>query len=282
MLVASATGLATCGGLIPRTISLVSSADSGRLPAGRTGGRAKSTILFFLCGGASQIDTWDMKPAAPAEYRGPFQPIATSAADIQLCEHLPLLAQQAHHLSLIRSVSGTVNTNDHHGGYYYNLTGHVPDPTFLTKGNDRTPYPDDWPFMGAVAASRRKKHPFLPNAMSLPHMPSRKPYTRPGQFSARLGVQYDPLYLQGSHKDPLSFSAPALELQAGTDASRVASRAELLTALDDARRHFDVSATGIFSQQQQRAFSMLSSARTTKAFDVSAESVRIRQRYGET
>ncbi|MEO2018564.1 MAG: DUF1501 domain-containing protein [Fuerstiella sp.] len=282
MLVASATGLATCGGLVPHSTNSVSAADSDRLPAGRTGGRAKSTILFFLCGGASQIDTWDMKPAAPAEYRGPFQPIATSAADIQLCEHLPLLAQQAHHLSLIRSVSGTVNTNDHHGGYYYNLTGHVPDQTFLTKGNDRTPYPDDWPFMGAVVGSRRKRHPVLPNAMSLPHMPSRKPYTRPGQFSARLGIQYDPLYLQGSHKDPLSFSAPALELQAGTDASRVASRAELLTALDDARRHFDVSATGIFSQQQQRAFSMLSSARTTKAFDVSAESVRIRQRYGET
>ncbi|MDG2126697.1 MAG: DUF1501 domain-containing protein [Fuerstiella sp.] len=282
MLVASATGLATCSGMVPGTSCYAGSADTGRSPNTTTGGRAKSTILFFLCGGASQIDTWDMKPTAPAEYRGPFQPIATNAAEIQLCEHLPLLAQQARHLSLIRSVSGTVNTNDHHGGYYYNLTGHVPDPTFLTKGNDRTPYPDDWPFMGAVVASRRSRHAYLPNAMTLPHMPSRKPYTRPGQFSARLGVQYDPLYLQGSNEKPLSFSAPALELQAGTDTSRVASRAELLTALDDARRHFDKTATGIFTQQQQRAFSMLSSAQTTKAFDVSKEPVQCRQRYGET
>src|SRR4051812_10557765 len=52
-------------------------------------GTAKSTILFFLCGGASHIDTWDLKPEAPDEYRGPFQPIATSAPGIQLCEHLP-------------------------------------------------------------------------------------------------------------------------------------------------------------------------------------------------
>ena len=114
---------------------------------GRRGGQAKSVILFFLCGGASHVDTWDMKTAAPAEYRGPFKPIATSATDIQCCEHMPLLAKQAHHLAVIRSVCGTVNTNDHHAGYYYNLTGHVPDSSFKTLGNDRRPYTDDWPFI---------------------------------------------------------------------------------------------------------------------------------------
>ncbi len=88
-----------------------------------TGGRAKSTILFFLSGGASHVDMWDMKPEAPLEYRGPFQPIATSAPEVRLCEHLPLLAKQAHHLALINSVGASVNTNDHHAGYYYNLTG---------------------------------------------------------------------------------------------------------------------------------------------------------------
>ena len=91
---------------------------------------AKSTILFFLCGGASHMDMWDLKPDAPIEYRGPFQPIATSASEVRLCEHLPLLAQQAHHLAVVNSVGGTVNTNDHHAGYYYNLTGHVPDQFF--------------------------------------------------------------------------------------------------------------------------------------------------------
>lgn len=271
MLVASAAGAAGFAG----------SQTSAAAPAG--GGRAKSTILFFLCGGASHIDTWDMKPNAPVEYRGPFQAVGTSAPDIQLCEHLPLLAQQAHHISLIRSIGASVNTNDHHAGYYHNLTGHVPDRTFLTKGNDRTPYADDWPYMGTVVAAKRAKHKDLPNAISLPHMPSRKPYTRPGQFAAKLGLQFDPLYLQGSHENPMKFSAPALELQAGTDPARISSRAELLNAVDQARRSFDQDRKSVvFSQQQERAFSLLSSAGTTNAFNVAAESVEVRQRYGET
>ena len=83
--------------------------------------RAQSTILLFLCGGASHIDSWDMKPEAPLEYRGPFQPIDTSAPGVVLCEHLPRLAQQAHHLAVINSVDGQVNTNDHHAGYYHNF-----------------------------------------------------------------------------------------------------------------------------------------------------------------
>ena len=77
-----------------------------------------------------------------------------------------------------------MNTNDHHAGYYYNLTGHVPDLTFRTLGNNRTPFPDDWPFMGSVVASRRPSGGELPNAVTLPHKPSKAPYTRPGQFAA--------------------------------------------------------------------------------------------------
>ena len=118
-------------------------------------GKARSTILFFLCGGASHIDTWDMKPKAPQEYRGPFEPIQTSASGVTLCEHLPRLAKQAHHLAVINSVAGSVNTNDHHAGYYYQLTGKVPDRSFRTLGNGRTPFADDWPFMGSVVAAKR-------------------------------------------------------------------------------------------------------------------------------
>ncbi len=151
-----------------------------------------------------------MKPEAPAEYRGAFQPIATSAPAVRLCEHLPLLARQAHHLAVVRSISATVNTNDHHAGYYYNLTGHVADPTFLSLGNNRTPMPDDWPFMGSVVAAKVRSQGDLPAAITLPHMPSRAPYTRPGQFAARLGIEHDPLYVNGDIDKPLSFKAPAL------------------------------------------------------------------------
>jgi hypothetical protein len=246
-------------------------------------GRAKSTILFFLCGGASHIDTWDMKPDAPAEYRGPFNPIETSAPGVQLCEHLPMLAKQAHHLTLINSVGATVNTNDHHAGYYHNLTGHVPDVTFRTLGNNRTPFPDDWPYMGSVIAAKRPPHEHLPNAITLPHKPSRAPYTRPGQFAARLGVEHDPLYLQGSLEKPLEFQAPALKLQGEVNADRLTSRHELLRTVDQARREFEEYArVQTFTRQQDRAMSLLLASRTTQAFDVERESKATRERYGET
>src|SRR5205085_9434233 len=94
-------------------------------------GRAKSTILIWLSGGASHVDTWDMKPDAPAEFRGEVKPIATSAPGVRLCEHLPLLAHKAQHLAVVNSLGHYARgTGDHHAGYYYNLTVRHPDPTF--------------------------------------------------------------------------------------------------------------------------------------------------------
>ena len=78
-------------------------------------GTAKSTIMIVLAGGASHIDTWDMKPDAPAEIRGEFQPIETSAPGVRLCEHLPMTARHAHRLAVINSVDGTDPTNSHLG-----------------------------------------------------------------------------------------------------------------------------------------------------------------------
>lgn len=244
---------------------------------------ARSTILFFLCGGASHIDMWDLKPQAPREYRGPFQPIETSAPGVRLCEHLPLLAKQAHHLVLVNSVAGTVSTNDHHAGYYYNLTGHVPDPSFLSLGNNRKPLRDDWPFMGSVVASKRAPHSFLPNAITLPHMPSKAPYTRPGQFAARLGVQHDPFYLQGSLNEPLRFQAPALVLEGGITVDRLTQRRALLAEVDAARREFEAHEDiSTWQHHQMRALDLLTSARTAAAFDVASEPAAVRERYGET
>jgi uncharacterized protein (DUF1501 family) len=244
---------------------------------------AKTTILFFLCGGSSHLDMWDLKPDAPAEYRGLFSPIETSAPGVRLSEHLPLTAKQAHHLALVRSVGATVNTNDHHGGYYHNLTGHAPDPTFVSLGNNRTPMPDDWPFMGSVVASRRPVNPQLPNAITLPHMPSRKPYTRPGQFAARLGLEHDPLYVEGSVKEPLKFQAPALVLEGDATPERLVERHQLMRSLDTARADFDnFAAPRTWDRQQQRAMSLLLSSQATQAFDVAREPLSVRERYGQT
>lgn len=246
---------------------------------------AKSTVLFFLCGGASHIDMWDMKPEAPMEYRGDFKPIRTTAPDIRLCEHLPLLAKQAHRFALVHGLTdGGLATGDHHAGYYYNLTGHPPDATFKQQGNDRRPYPDDWPYMGCVVGSRRPLHPSLPQVMSLPHKPSKLPFTRPGQFAGRLGVEHDPYYLNGKFEEPLSFSSPTLTLQgSGMTAARMQDRQALLAAFNGARRELDHEA-GVQSyvQSQQRAFSLLSSPDAANAFNVAAEPEALRERYGHT
>jgi Protein of unknown function (DUF1501) len=249
-------------------------------PRAATGGKAKSTILFFLSGGASHIDTWDLKPDAPAEYRGEFRPIATSAPGVRFCEHLPMLAKEARHLAVVNSVGGTVNTNDHHAGYYYQLTGHVPDESFRTLGNNRTPFPDDWPFIGTVVGMKRPAHSRLPNAITLPQKPSKAPYTRPGQFAARLGVEYDPLYLQGNVDRPLEFRAPTLTLGGDVTAARLADRLSMRKALDDARAEFDAHPT--FDRLRDRAASLLGGAGTLGAFDLAGEPARVRERYGQT
>lgn len=244
---------------------------------------AKSTVLFFLCGGSSHIDMWDMKPDAPREYRGDFKPIRTTSPDIHLCEHLPMLAKQAHHFSMIHGITdGGQATGDHHAGYYYNLTGHVPDPTFKQQGNDRRPYREDWPYMGSVVGSKRPMHPSLPQIISLPHKPSKLPYTRPGQFAGRLGVEHDPFYLIGDFDQPLRFSSPTLTLQ-GKDmtAARMEDRRSLLAAFNEAQTELDREAeVQSVLRHQERAFSLLSSPAAASAFDLTKESPKLRERYG--
>ena len=125
---------------------------SSRATAMATPGRqgpVRACILLYMDGAPSHIDLWDMKPEAPLDYRGLFQPIATSAPGVRLCEHLPLLAKQAHHLAIVNSLGHYGRgTGDHHAGYYYNLTGHAPDPTFGSLGNNRTPRSDERPPAG--------------------------------------------------------------------------------------------------------------------------------------
>jgi hypothetical protein len=249
-----------------------------------TSGRARSVILFWLSGGASHIDTWDMKPLAPAEFRGEFQPIATTAQGVEVCEHLPMLAQQMQHVAVVRSL-GHYNrgTNDHHAGYYYNLTGRAPDPTFRALLNARKPEPTDWPFIGSVVAANRPAHPDLPSLITLPQKPGAPEYTRPGQFAARIGVAHDPVYVLGSREQPLDFAAPALALDGNLTVDRLNDRRTLLSAVDAAHREFDAWASSrTYSTHQEKAFSLLSSGKAKAAFDLRAESESTRDRYGAT
>ena len=245
---------------------------------------AKSTILFFLCGGASHIDMWDMKPDAPLEYRGDFKPIATSAPGVRICEHLPLTAKQGHHLALVHGVTDYGRaTGDHHAGYYYNLTGHVPDETFKREGNDRRPYSTDWPSMGCVIGAKRPPHPKMPQVVTLPFKPSRAPYTRPGQFAGRLGMEFDPFFVAGNREEPLRFTAPTLTLDADMTTTRMGDRRALLEAVNSARRELDHEAiVNNYVRQQEKAFSLLASSATAGAFDITTEKPATIERYGKT
>ncbi len=263
-------------------LNTTSLASSPKTPARRE--PARSTILIWLSGGASHIDMWDLKPDAPVEYRGEFKPIATSAPGVLLCEHLPKLARQAHHLALINSLGHYGRgTGDHHAGYYYNLTGHAPDPSFRQLLNNRKPLPTDWPFLGSVVASKRPPHPYLPSLISLPQKPGFPEYTRPGQFAARLGLEYDASYVLGNLECPLEFTAPALTLQGEVDAARLQSRRHLLDTLDNAARSTEQrGSTRTYTRLQEKAFSLLASSQTKGAFDVSKEPPTVRDRYGQT
>src|SRR5687767_7377818 len=124
--------------------------------AGRT--RARSLIVMFLEGGPAHQDLWDMKPDAPEGVRGEFRPIATTVPGLQFCEHLPMLARQAHHLTLVRSVHHTIG--DHNAGAYFALTGRDPaaGSRLIT-----TPAADNFPPLGAVLAKLRPSGRALPD-----------------------------------------------------------------------------------------------------------------------
>jgi uncharacterized protein (DUF1501 family) len=271
------------GGLNFFGLEMARSLARSGAPASAARKSARSGIMIWLSGGASHIDTWDMKPDAPAEYRGTFKPIATSARGIALCEHLPHLARQAHHLAIVRSLGDhRRGTGDHHAGYYYNLTGHAPDRTFHQLLNARTPYATDWPSMASVVALKRKPHPHLPSAITLPNKEGAPEYTRPGQFAARLGIEYDPVFVDGSRERPLDFTVPALSVRGDIPADRMRDRRSLLRALDHAHRLAEHSFSARdYSKHQHKAFTLLSSRQTKAAFDLRAEPESLRAKYGQ-
>ena len=275
-----AGGAGFCGVNLARAAENASPKDTPRL--GKQ--PAKSCIMIWLSGGVSHIDTTDMKPDAPLEYRGEFNPVATSAPGLELCEHLPFTAKQAHHIAVVRSLGDFGRgTGDHHHGYYYNLTGHAGDPSFRQLLNARTPYPTDWPSMASTVAYKRPPHPYLPSVISLPQKEGAPEYTRPGQFGARLGLEFDPVFVDGSREKPMTFTAPALQLHGDIGLGRLQSRRELLSSLDGTTRLVEHSlSSGGYSKQQEKAFSLLTAPQTKAAFDLSAEPESVRNQYGNT
>ena len=239
-----------------------------RVSSGHT---ARNCILFFLEGGPSHIDLWDMKPSAPAEIRGEFQPISTSNPDVQVCEHLPLLSRQMHLLTLVRSVHHRVV--DHNAGAYYALTGQAP---FRSGELIVSESPDNFPPLGSVMAHLRPSNKRVPSFVHLPDIMSNNGHEIPGERAGFLGPSADPLVI-GDPSIP-GHKIPGLGLPAGVSQGRLRQRRTLLELLNSQQEFGQPS--GRLEEFQQQAYDLLSSQATRRAFDLEKEPDAIRRRYG--
>lgn len=257
--------------------------------AGVDAGPAKSIVLINLIGGPSHIDMFDMKPQAPVEVRGEFQPIASSVPDLQVCEHLPLTARTMHHSTLIRTHTHQYNTHSP----YNMLTGYS-GPVII----DNVAKPTDHPSMGAVMQHAGLRSEGVPSYIWMPSHPGHSQGKfRAGPYGGFLGRQYDatfttytpqfresPTGRQGRVNPPTPYAEPALPLldeMPPIELDRLNRRRSLVQQFDSQTTLFASSRKAAnLSQYQSQAFELLSTSRTRDAFDLSLESSQCRERYG--
>lgn len=235
--------------------------------------RAKSLIIVFCTGAISHHDTFDMKPDAPLEIRGEFNPIQTPIPGTVICEHLPKLASRAHKYALIRSLSH--KDNNHLMSTHNVLTGHLQPGAFFDKVASR----DDWPCYSAGCEYLRPRTDGIPSGVNLPTFLMSSPLTWPGQHAGFLGPMYDPWQIVG---DPSSaeFRVDALTLAQEIDAVRLEQRRSLLSRLDQTAAVSRDAAANRMNEDQKLAFSMLSSGKLSQAFEMHREPSSVRDAYG--
>lgn len=214
--------------------------------------RTKSAIMIYLPGGPPHLDTYDMKPDAPAEYRGEFRPIATNVPGIRICEHFPLQARMFDKLTILRAVVSPIE--EHNDAAV--MTG-FPAATVRTGGH---------PSFGSVVSKVRGTALGMPPFVSLRGMTVG---TEPGL----LGITHRPF-------TPTGPGLADLRLPTGVTLERVAERRELLEGFDTLRRDLDTSGTmaGLDALRQQ-AFDLVSSDRVRNALSLSEEEPRTLERY---
>jgi hypothetical protein len=236
--------------------------------------RAKSVVIVFLTGAASHHDTFDMKPEAPLEIRGEFKPTATSIPGVQICEHLPRLADLAKKYALIRTLSH--RDNNHLMSTHHVLTGALQPGGFFDKVASR----DDWPCYAAACSFLRPRHDGIPSGVNLPTFLMEGPLTWPGQHAGFLGPTYDPWQITADPNKP-DFRVDNLNLTAGVDLNRLEDRRGLLGQVNRQQQLLDsVAETRKLTDHQQLAFSVLTSSRLADAFQLSKEPDSVRDRYG--
>ncbi|TWU21032.1 hypothetical protein Pla52o_40640 [Novipirellula galeiformis] len=247
-------------------------------PTSREGfGRAKSVLIVMLSGGPSQLDMLDPKPEAPEEVRGEFSPIPTTIPGVNVCEHLPKLAQQTDRWSLVRTLAH--REHNHLLATHVALTGR---PTPLPRGGsdlDRVETRNDFPNFAAALDFVRPRTDGIPTGVSLPNYMIEGPLTWPGQHAGFLGPKHDPWQIQGDPNDK-DFRMQALAMRDGMSPARLQSRRQLLDELNHGRSAMPGVETDSLRDQQQIAFNLLTSGKMTQAFEISLESDETRDRYG--
>lgn len=260
----------TCDGIKRRDFLKVGAIGAGlslsgylRLAAAGevTAARAKSAIFINLTGGPSHMDTFDLKPNAPSEFRGTFNPIKTNAPGVEISEHLPKLAQCADKFAILRGVTHTLGA--HELGTEYVNTGSRPIPSL------------EYPGYGAVVTKELGGPQDLPPFVAIPNSNQ-----RPGF----LGVQYAPLNTTSTPRPGQPYGVRGISLGNGLTIEEVERRTSLLADLDKTFAAVESNSqllTGLdrFSEQ---AHAIITSKRARAAFDVSQESPAFAKAFGET
>jgi len=227
----------------------------------------RACILVFLYGGPSHIDTFDPKPDAPAEVRGGFKPIATSAVGVRIGEHLPHLSKLMHHIAIIRSMHHAAHLHD--SGSIHMLTGRPLD------GPDRelfAPLPQQFPSYGSAVAALRPHHRCDVPFAALPFV-FHNVVPTPAQGGGILGAAHDPLQID---VDPIrrEYQVEVLRPREGLDRDRRQSR------LDLARSIQRPQSASTLAAHYDRAVRLLDSESLRQALDISREPRQVRDRYG--
>lgn len=256
---ASLTGLSSLG--LADLLRLEAAASAAAAPKPADG---PSIILVWLWGGPSHMETFDLKPDAPAEYRGEFDPIETNVPGIFISEHLPRLANIADKYALIRSLSH--DSPGHMNSTHTVLTGYTGE--LVETPPHKPKQPDIFQATHKLLPSRL---PGLPQWVGLPNLR----YTGGGHF----GDSFGPFSVSADPSDP-KFQVPALSLDEGPRA-RLAGRGRLLEDFDRMRRAVErTEGVDALDSFQQQALTLLTGTTARDAFDLSGEDPRIRDRYG--
>jgi hypothetical protein len=229
-----------------------------------------SVILIWLDGGPSHLDLYDMKPEAPAEYRGIWNPIRTNVAGFDITELFPLQAQIADRFSIVRSLHH--DNGDHFAGGHYMLTGRGGASGADTAGK--------YPFVGSLAtAVLGSRKPSMPAHVAVPYASSIG--LRPGYFGANyVGIQHNPFETEGDPNAP-NFQVNNINIPTDLSISRLQDRQGLSKTFDKLRRDLDARGTvAAVDRFDRQAFDLVTGAAARQAFDINSEDPRLRDKYG--